>query len=271
MGSLKHAAFGIAMMVLGLVGSGSAVAEDDPCLCRDLIVSCTATPRTTVVGDPFEFCATVKSVGAVTLENIRLRIHGCPNTTLEPNQKLEITIPRLAQGETHTHCVKFRCKTPGECRLTAHASDSTKIAAAGCICTVFCKGLPALQLEMIDTAQDRSNAGIFRVGETYMYRLQVMNDVGSALTPDLLVRFSLPPELQFVRGRAEGNVTVSGSGQAATSSRFVLRPNQKLIMEFEVKVLKVPPRSLVQARATVVAEPSGVALASESESTTLKR
>lgn len=257
--------------LLTCVAPERAGAEDDPCLCRDLIVTCTVKPRISVIGDPFEFCATVKSVGAVTLENVRLTITGCPNTTVEPDQKMVITIPRLAQGETHTHCVKLRCKEVGECRLTAHATDSTGIAASGCMCSAFCKGLPALQLEMIDTAQDRTPAGIFRLGETFMYRLQVENDVGSALTPDLTVQFTLPPELGFVRGRAERGVTISGSGQAATSSRFVLRPSQKLIMEFEVKVLKVPARALVAARAVVVADGSGVELAEETESTTLKR
>lgn len=271
MGWLKHV--GVLIVAVGLfVGTPGAVgAEEDPCPCRDLVVTCTATPRVTIIGDPFEFCATVESVGATTLENIRLTITGCPNTTLDPGQELVITIPKLARGETHTHCVKFRCKVPGECRLTAHAMDSTQIAAAGCICTAFCKGLPALQLEMIDTAIDRSPAGIFRVGETFMYRLQVENDVGSALTPDMVVSFELPPELEFVRGRAERGVTVSGSGQAASSSRFVLRPNQRLRMEIEVKVLKVPPRVLVAARATVVADGSGIELATETESTTLRR
>lgn len=271
MGWLKVAA--AALVFAAMLGSAShhAVAEDDPCLCRDLVVTCSVTPRVSVIGDPFEFCATIKSVGATTLEDVKVTITGCPNTTVEPGQKLQIVIPRLAQGESQTHCVKFRCKEVGECRLTAHATDSTGIAASGCICSAFCKGLPALQLEMIDTAIDRSPAGIFKLGETFMYRLQVENDVGSALTPDLVVRFSLPPELQFVRGRSERGVTVSGSGQAATSSRFVLRPNQKLMMEFEVKVVKVPPRALVAARATVVADGSGVELAAESESTTLRR
>lgn len=271
MGWLKAVAAALLCAALLGVAPQRAGAEDDPCLCRDLIVTCQVSPRTTILGDPFEFCATVESVGAVTLEDIKLTITGCPNAVLVEGSKTVITIPKLAQGETHTHCVRMRCKTVGECRLTAHATDNTGIAASGCICSAFCKGLPALQLEMIDTAQDRSPAGIFRLGETFMYRLKVENDVGSALTPDLAVRFSLPPELAFVRGRAERNVTISGSGQAATSSRFVLRPNQGLIMEFEVKVLKVPARALVAAQATVVADGSGVELATETESTTLKR
>ncbi|MDA1193913.1 MAG: hypothetical protein O2894_01895 [Planctomycetota bacterium] len=260
-----------ALLAAALWGPGTAGAEDDPCLCRDMIVTCTATPGTVVLGDPFEFCATVKSVGAVPLENVRLTITGCLNTSAEADQKLEIIIPRLAQGETATHCVRFRCNQVGECRLTAHGVDSTGIAASGCICTAFCKGLPALQLEMIDTALDRSPAGIFRLGETFMYRLQVENDRGSALTPDMVVQFTLPPELEFVGGRADGAVTVSGSGLAATSSVFVLRPGQVIRMEFECKVIKVPTRSLVQARAVVVAEPGAHELAVETESTTLRR
>ncbi len=271
MGSLKYAAAGLAFAALIFVATPRAGAEDDPCLCRDLIVKCSVNPKTVVMGDPFEFCATVTSVGATTLEKVRLTITGCPKATPEAGQKLIVFIPTLAQGETFTHCVRFRCTTVGECRLTAHAVDSTGIAAAGCLCSAFCKGLPALQLEMIDTAIDRSAKGIFRLGETFMYRLAVENDVGSALTPDLVMQFSLPPELEFVRGRADGGVTISGSGQAATSSRFVLRPNQKLMMEFECKVIKVPPRSLVQARAAVSAQPSGLELSTETESTTLRR
>lgn len=271
MGPLKLAASVMAVIALILTTTTHVAAEDDPCLCRDLVVTCSVTPRTVVMGDPFEFCTTVTSVGATPLENVRVTITGCPKAVAEPNQKLVVIVPRLAQGETFTHCVKFRCTKVGECRLTAHAVDSTGIAAAGCLCSSFCKGLPALQLEMIDTAIDRSAKGIFRLGETFMYRLSIENDVGSALTPDLVVNFSLPPELTFVRGRADGGVTISGSGQAATSSRFVLRPNQKFIMEFECKVIKVPTRSLVQARAVVAAQPSGLELSTESESTTLRR
>jgi len=259
------------LAVLLGVARPAAGADDDTCLCRDVVVTCTVNPTSVVQGNPFEVCATVRSVGAVTLEDVRLAISGCPRASPVKDAALAVTIPKLGPGETRTHCVKFVCDTPGECRITAHATDSTKIAAAGCVCTAICRGLPALQVEMIDTALDRSPQGIFRLGEEFMYRLSVENDGGSALTPDLRVAWTLPPELEFVRGRGEGKHTVAGAGQAASTSRFVLRPNQRLIFEIECKVVAVPPRALVQARAAVVTDPEGLELAVETESTTLRR
>ncbi len=260
-------------LLAALAGTPGAAhgADDDPCLCRDMVVTCSVRPRSVVQGDPFEVCATVKSVGAVTLEKVRLTISSCPKARPQKGAKLSIVIPKLAQGQSHTHCVKFTCSEPGECRITAHAVDSTEIASAGCICSAICRGLPALQLEMIDTAIDRSAKGIFKKGEEFLYRLSIENDVGSALTPDLRITWTLPPELEFVRGLGERGSTVAGSGQTATSSRFVLRPNQKLIFELTCRVKSVPPRALVQTRAAVVTDPTGVELALETESTTLRR
>ena len=258
-------------LVAGLLGVPAASAEDDPCLCRDVVVTCTVNPASVVQGNEFEVCATVRSVGAVTLEDVRLAVRGCPRASPVEGAALAITIPKLPQGESRTHCVKFVCDEPGECRISAHATDSTQIAAAGCVCTAICRGLPALQVEMIDTALDRSAKGIFREGEEFMYRLSIENDVGSALTPDLRVTWTLPPELEFVRGRGEGSHTVAGSGQAASTSRFVLRPNQRLIFEVVCRVVTVPPRALVQTRADVVTDPTGEALALETESTTLRK
>ena len=233
----------VAVVLLPVPRAG---ADEDPCLCRDVVVTCTVTPASVVQGNPFEVCATVQSVGAVTLEDVRLAISGCPRASPVKGEALAITIPKLAQGETRTHCVKFVCDEPGECRITAHATDATKIAAAGCVCTAICRGLPALQVEMIDT-------------------------VGSALTPDLRVAWTLPPELEFVRGQGEGRNTVAGAGQAASTSRFVLRPNQRVIFEIVCRVIEVPARALVQTRADVVTDPEGLELALETESTTLRR
>jgi len=236
-----------------------------------MVVTCSVKPRSVVQGDAFEVCATVECIGGVPLEKIRLTIAGCPRADPEPDAKLSIVIPRLTTGQSHTHCVKFTCHEPGECRITAHAVDSTGIAAAGCICSAICRGLPALQVEMIDTALNRKDKGIFRKGEKFMYRLSVENDAGTALTPDLRVRWTLPPELSFVRGRGEGSQTVAGAGQTATTSRFTLRPNQKRIFEIVCRVEKVPPRALIQTRAAVLTDPQGLELAIETESTTLRK
>ena len=113
--------------------------------------------------------------------------------------------------------------------------------------------------------------GIFKLGEEFLYVLRVENDVGSALTPDLRVNWALPPELEFVRGTGTNSATVSGEGQEAGSSMFVLGPNQ--VQDFRVvcRVVKVPARNLVQMRAAVVTDSGGQELAIETESTTLKR
>lgn len=262
--------FVAAALLVGSPAGRIAADEDDPCLCRDMIVTCTVTPKTTIIGDPFEFCATVKSVGAVTLENVRLALRGCPKAKELPGQEMTVVIPKLATGETYTHCVKFVCQEVGECRLSAHAMDSTQIAASGCICSAICRGLPALQLEMIDTALDGSAKGIFQKGEDFLYELEVENDVGSALTPDLRVKWTLPPELEFVRGVGDGGATVAGAGQSCESSMFVLRPNQVQKFQVVCKVIDVPARNLVQTRASVVMDANGQELAVETESTTLK-
>jgi hypothetical protein len=262
----------LAALALLLAVAAPASGGPDECPCRDLSVRCTTTPQSVVIGDTFEMCAVVTGVGSETLENVRLTFGSCPGAHPVPSDApMSVVIPKLAQGQTFRHCIKFACQQVGACRLSAHAVDASGVAAAGCLCTTFCRGLPALQVEMIDTAADRSPKGIFKLGEEVMYRLSVENDVGSALTPDLTVSWALPPELTFLHGQADAGITISGSGQAATSSRFVLRPNQHVIMEIVCRVTKVPPRSLVQTRATVLAYPSGQELAEETESTTLKR
>ncbi len=246
-------------------------AEDDPCLCRDIVVSCTITPgKTVLVGDPFEVCATVENVGSLDLEDVRLAIRGCPSSRLIDGEQLAITIPKLAIGESKTHCVKFIANDLGLCRVSAHATDSTRIAAAGCICSTAVEGLPAIQLEMIDVDLQRQAKGIFKVGEEFIYTLKVENDVGTSVTPDLSVVWTLPAELEFVRGVGTSGGTVTGSGQDAKSSMFALAPNQ--VQEFEIicRVIGVPARNLTQTRASVLTS-GGQELALETESTTLKR
>jgi hypothetical protein len=135
---------------------------------------------------------------------------------------------------------------------------------------VLLKGLPALQLEMIDLDQERQKKGIFEMGETFIYELVVENDVGTALTPDLKIVWNLPKELEFVSGSGDRGATVTGTGgQSAESSAFVLAPNQVLKFELVVKVVGVPERNLIQSRASVVSSSGGQELATETESTTL--
>src|SRR5205814_10163495 len=124
-------------------------------------------------------------------------------------------------------------------------------ASANCVCTFDVIGLPAIQSEMSDKDVDGAEKGIFKVGESFLYVLDVQNDAGSTVTPDLKVEFTLPKELEFVSGVGEKGVTVTGSGQAATTSVFALGVNQKQRVTLTVKAIAVPPANLVQARASI--------------------
>ena len=129
---------------------------------------------------------------------------------------------------------------------------------------------PGTDVEVIDVDINRSPKGIFKLGETFIYSMQVLNDVGTALTPDLRVIWTLPPELEFVQGVGDRGATVTGSGQSCQSSPFVLAPDQVQNFEISVKVISVLARNLIQTRASVVSDAGNQELATETESTTLK-
>jgi hypothetical protein len=83
------------------------------------------------------------------------------------------------------------------------------------------------------------------------------------------VVWDLPQELEIVSGTGDRGVTVTGEAQRAESSDFVLAPDEVQRFELVVKVLAVPPRHLVQTRASVMTA-AGQELATETESTTLR-
>jgi hypothetical protein len=263
----------LAVPVLALVlalGAGPATGADEGCHRLDMEVTCQASSAIVLVGDPFSATATVRNTGDLPLANVTLAISGSEGIKQVGTGDLKLNIEKLEPGETKELAATFVCDIVGEWRISAHARDKQGWAAAGCFCGVLLKGLPAIQVEMIDLDQNRQKKGIFEMGETFIYQLVVVNDVGTALTPDLKIVWSLPPELKFVSGTGDRGVTVSGNGQAAESSSFVLAPNQELNFEVVVEVVGVPDRNLVQARASVVTAQSGVELATETESTTLK-
>ena len=263
-----------AFAVLGLIFTPFAYTEEDDndCARLDMEVFCTVTPgKIVLVGDPFEVTATVKNTGDRALDGVLLALKGGEGVILVGNESLKLECPRLEPGESRELKRKFVANEPGECRVSASARDKLGWAAAGCYCGVLIKGLPALQVEMIDLDIDRQPKGIFEEEEKFIYILKVENDVGTALTPDLKVVFTLPEQLEFVEGTGDRGATISGSGRSAESSSFVLRPNQVQNFELVVKVVSVPPRNLVQTRVSVITAAAGQELAQESESTTLKK
>lgn len=258
----------LALAGLLLAGPVSA-SEEEGCHRLDMEVTCSVSSPIVLVGDPFEATATVKNTGDMSLSNVVLALRGGEGVKQVGTTELKVTIPKLEPGQTHEVKATFVSDTVGEGRIDASAREERGWAAAGCFCGVLLKGLPAIQLEMIDLDQNRQKKGIFELGENFIYELTIENDVGTALTPDLKMVWALPPELEFVSGSGDRGATVTGTGQSAESSTFVLAPNQVLKFELVVRVIGVPEKNLVQSRASVVMT-NGTELATETESTTLK-
>ncbi len=259
--------------LLGLLFVPAVIAEESDNDCRrlDMEVICTVAPsKIVLVGDPFTVNATVRNTGDMALANVTLALRGADGVTQVGSEDLMIRITKLEPNETREITRRFVSDEPGERRVSASAREERGWAAAGCYCGVLIKGLPAIQLEMIDVDINRKPKGIFEMGETFIYILTVENDVGTALTPDLKVVWTLPEHLEFVAGTGDRGATISGSGRSAESSSFVLRPNQKQNFELSVKCVGVPKRNLTQARCSVVTSEGAVELATETESTTLK-
>ena len=175
------------------------------------------------------------------------------------------TIPA---GQSAAHDWIARGVANAKCSVTAEATGVGCTARGECELEVT--GLPAIQTEMTDKDINHVEAGIFRVGEEFLYVLEVQNDVATEATPPLKVVFTLPSELQFVSAIAQRGVTVTGAGQSATSSDFRLDINEKLVIEVRVKALAVPPGNLLKTIASIQRASDGFELAREEESSTIK-
>lgn len=247
-------------------------AQDNDCHRLGMEVTCTVEPsKVILVGDPFEVTATVRNTGNIALANVTFALAGGEGIMHVGGDDLRAQIPKLEAGETRQITSRFMSDGVGERRVNASAREERGWAAAGCICGVLIKGLPALQVEMVDVDSARQPKGIFDEGEEFIYILQVENDVGTANTPELKVVWELPPELEFVSGTGDRGAIVTGSGRSAESSAFDLRPNQVQNFDVVVRVKSVPPTNLVQTRAAIVTAAGGQELATETESTTVKK
>jgi hypothetical protein len=252
-----------------VLAASPMLATDDDCHRLDMEVICSVDNPKVLVGDPFVATARVTNTGDVPLANVTLALRGGSGTRAVGGEDLQVVIESLEPDASREIRGTFLSDGVGERRIDASAREQRGWAAAGCFCGVVVEGLPALQLEMIDLNIQREKAGIFELGESFIYTLDVLNDMGTAITPDLKIVWELPPELEFVSGTGEQGVTVSGSGQRAESSTFVLAPDEDQTFELVVRVLSVPPRHLVQTRASVKTT-TGTELATETESTTLR-
>ncbi len=269
---LRIILFGIALLTGSMLAIGAAIgAEGRECERMALEVACSVSPaRTVLVGDPFRATATVRNTGNVDIRDLVISLESGPGVSHIGSGELHLVVDLLPAGKTQVLEATFVGEQVGECRITASARDKLSSAAAGCICTMLVVGLPALQVEMIDTDEAGREKGVFEVGELVRYALQVQNDVGTAATPELRVVWTLPPELTFVSGTGEKSVEITGSGRSARSGSFTLARDEVWNCELLARVLAVPPSNLVQTAAVVETAAGAQPLAIESESTTLK-
>ncbi|MCC7138000.1 MAG: hypothetical protein IT460_06175 [Planctomycetes bacterium] len=261
----------LAAAAASLAGGRPASAEDAGCQQWNLEVRCTAPARVTV-GKEFTASVVAKNIGDATMENVTVRLRGDQGAPCVsgPGGGVSVLVPRLAPGESKELSARFASETIGLARILGSAKDSLGWASGSCACTVEVVGLPAIQSEMSDRAADGSDRGIFKVGEEFFYTLIVQNDVGAGSTPAIKAVLSLPKELEFVSGRGDGTITVTGAGNTAETSVFVLAPPaQKATLEFRVRVVAVPASHLVKAQASITT-PDGVQLSVDVESTTLR-
>ena len=216
-------------------------------------------------GEPGNFTVKVTNKGDGAAMNCSVRVtHGaCLDGAVK-----DFPLGIVAPGETKAIDWVATGTANAKCTVTA------EVNCAGCTqrteAEVDVQGLPALQCEMVDERVDHVEAGIFKVGEEFLYVLDVQNDVATQATPPLKVVLSLPPELEFVAGTSDRGVTVTGANQQATTTEFRLDLNEKVRFEFRVKALAVPPGNLLRARASVQRASDGAELADEDESTTIK-
>ena len=264
------AAMGLALTA---VGTRSASAAEAPrCQRWNIEVTCSVSAPAVLIGEDFTATVVAKNTGDTALSNVTLRVRADQGAPCVAGQgaSTSLLVERFEPGESKTLSAKFVTEGLGTARILGSGRDSLGWASGNCACTVEVAGLPAIQTEMTDKDVLGAEKGIFRVGEEFIYTLTVQNDEGSSVTPDLKVVFSLPKELQFVSGKSNAKVTVTGADQGAETSAFALvPPNEKVVIELRVKALAAPASQLVKVRATVQTL-GGVALATEVESTTIQ-
>ncbi|MFV1959494.1 MAG: COG1361 S-layer family protein, partial [Planctomycetota bacterium] len=181
----------------------------------------------------------------------------------------DFNVGPLGPGEEWVQDLAVTGTGVGSCLVTAESDCGARCQARQDV-TLRVTGLPALQVEMVDKALDGTEAGVFRVGETFLYRVTVMNDIGTEATPGMIVTWRLPPELEFVSGRSDRQATVSGAGIQASSTPFALGLRETITFDLQVRVLSAPPSGMVKTDAVVTRASDGVELSRETESTTLR-
>jgi uncharacterized repeat protein (TIGR01451 family) len=218
-------------------------------------------------GEQANFTVVVRNVGDGPADSciVRVTTGNCLGNLVQ-----DFNVGPLGPGQTWTQDFGSVATSTGSCTVTADSDCMAKCQIRKDI-QLLVTGLPALQVEMIDLNLDGSPAGIFRIGETFIYRLMVENDVGTEAIPPMTVDLRLPPELEFVSGRSDRQAGVNGSGQQASTDPFPLAINEVITFDLQVRVRSAPASGLVKAEVFVKRGSDGAVLAGESESTTVRR
>lgn len=252
----------------------AASAEDAGCNRWNIEVTCKTDVPRVILGDEFNATVTAHNNGDTALKNVTIKLRGDQGAPCVsgPGTGVTLTLETLEPGASKELTARFGPESVGLARVLGSARDSLGWAAGNCSCTVEVIGLPAITSNMRDQDLSGKDDGVFRVGNEFQYVVDVSNDGGTTATPDLKVVFSLPKEIEFVSGKGEGDVTITGSGQSATTSVFALAsPNGKMHLVVRVKAVAASPApgGLVQTTASIQTV-AGVTLAVENESTTVK-
>jgi len=241
--------------------------------CTLVVVKCELTmemvgPDEIYYGEEANFTLKVSNVGDGRAEGcvVRITYGTCMGGGYE-----DVNIGPLAPGEVWTHDWSKRAVAVGPCTISADSNCGARCEIRREAKTTV-TGLTALQVEMTDKDKNGNEAGVFRVGETFVYRLRVENDVGTEATPPINIVWNLPPELEFISGKSvTGDVPVTGAGQQAKSGDFVMAVDGRKDFEILVRVIGAPASTLVKTVALVQRAADEAELASEAESTTLQR
>jgi uncharacterized repeat protein (TIGR01451 family) len=247
---------------------------------QDVTAQCTLTvvecrlemeligPENIYYGEDANFTLKVTNVGDGDAENCLVRVSygGCLGGGYQ-----DLNIGPLAPGEVWTNDWSKRAEAVGPCTISADSNCGQRCQIRR-EAVLKVTGLTALQVEMTDKAKDGREEGIFRVGDTFLYRLRVENDVGTEATPELNIVWNLPPELEFVSGRSmSGTTEVTGSGNSAKSGNFTMGVGERMDFEILVRAVSAPESTLVKTVAIVQRAADSAELALEIESTTLQK
>ncbi len=183
-------------------------------------------PREDYLGRPIQYHVRVENTSdAPALDTVvTLNPGDILNNMSVSRQKMErdgnqFMIGKLEAGESREFSVSFDAEQPGEV-------TNTVIARAYCAAeksrevTTNILGIPAVRLEVIDRTDP------VKVGDTTTYEISVKNQ-GSAEDMNVSINGTLPPEMKFVSG--EGDTEVTGNGQKVQFAKIDSLPPGEVI------------------------------------------